>query len=404
MPSKSDQDLGDLAIQHGFCTQQRIEQCLAIQADLERSFRKPSSLDRVLFNKGYLSREQVESLQEEQGRRICLCPVCDTKINIVRIAVGKKVRCPKCDRRRIVPNGFFPEYLLTEEEIQATQTLSSMGGQGSRIAGFELLGELGRGAMGIVYKARQISLDRIVAVKILTGNILASPDDLKRFFREAKAGMKINHENVVRTIDVGEVNGLHWISMEFVEGETLKKMLERKKAVESMECLRYGIQVAKALEHAHGIGIIHRDIKPANLLLQKDGVVKVADLGLAKNLREAGTSGITADGMAIGTPNYMPPEQVVDARSVDHRADIYALGATLHHALTGEVPFASKNVLEIASRVLNEDLPSPRDIVETVPDSLCMVVERMTLKDPRDRYDQMSEVLSALEAIRAELG
>ncbi|MBI5367473.1 MAG: protein kinase [Planctomycetes bacterium] len=406
MPSKSDVEFGDLAIARGYATRERVDQCLTAQADLERAWRRPSTLDRVMLNKGVLSQARIEELQAAQGRKICLCPVCDTKINIVNIATGKRVRCPKCDRRRIVPIGFFPEYLLTEEEVQVTQTLSGLAcaGQFHDIAGFEVQRELGRGASGVVYKARQLSLDRTVALKVLTGNILANPEELKRFFREARAGMKLNHENVVRTIDVGETNGLHWISMEYIEGMTMRQLLTKHGELSSTSAVGHGIQVARALDHAHSLGIIHRDIKPANLLVQKDGLLKVTDLGLAKNLREAGMSGITADGMAIGTPNYMCPEQVMDARSVDHRADIYSLGATLYHAVTGVVPFASKNVLEIATKVLNEKLPSPRTIIPTVPESLCAVIERMTKKDAAERYATPAEALAALEKVREEIG
>ena len=217
-------------------------------------------------------------------------------------------------------------------------------GEGTRkleIPGYQIMERLGRGSMGTVYKAKQISVDRLVAVKVLLDSLAQNKEFIKRFEREAKIAAKLSHNNVVNAIDAGEVSGRFYFVMEYVEGLTIKDYLDQNKVFEEKEAIRIVLAVAEALKHASHRGLIHRDIKPENVILTKDGGVKLADLGLAR-LTDDEKWGLSEAGMAIGTPYYISPEQVRGQTDIDIRADIYSLGATFYHMVTGRVPYGGK--------------------------------------------------------------
>jgi serine/threonine protein kinase len=207
-----------------------------------------------------------------------------------------------------------------------------------RLPQFEILELLGRGGMGVVYKARQIQLDRIVALKILPPQDAASAGFIERFRREARSLGKLAHPNIVNVHDFGETNGLYYFVMEFVDGVNLREMI-RGQRLTSAEALAVVPKICDALQFAHEEGIVHRDIKPENILIDKKGRVKIADFGLAKLLgREETDPRLTVSGATLGTPRYMAPEQAEKPGSVDHRADIYSLGVVFYEMLTGELP------------------------------------------------------------------
>ena len=200
-------------------------------------------------------------------------------------------------------------------------------GEGTRkfeIPGYQILDRIGKGSMGVVYKARQVSVDRVVAVKILLDSLAQNKEFIKRFEREAKIAAKLAHNNVVNAIDAGEVGGHFFFVMEYVAGLTIKDVLDKNKVFDEKEAIRVVMAVAEALKHANHRGLIHRDIKPENVILTKDGGVKLADLGLAR-LTDDEKWGLAEAGMAIGTPYYISPEQVRGQTDIDIRADIYSL-------------------------------------------------------------------------------
>ncbi len=209
------------------------------------------------------------------------------------------------------------------------------------IPGYQMLQTLGKGSMGVVFKARQVSVDRVVAIKVLLDPLAQNKEFIKRFEREAKIAAKLAHNNVVNAIDAGEVDGHYYFVMEYVEGVTIKDFLDKHNQFEEKDALRIVLAVAEALKHAHQRGLIHRDIKPENVILTRDGDVKLADLGLAR-LTDDEKWGLSEAGMAIGTPYYISPEQVRGQTNIDIRADIYSLGATLYHMVTGKVPYGGE--------------------------------------------------------------
>ncbi|MFH1024586.1 MAG: protein kinase [Planctomycetota bacterium] len=284
---------------------------------------------------------------------------------------------------------------LTQDQV--TGILRSLSRGTKRIGGYEVIAKIGQGGMGIVYKARQISLDKIVAIKLLPPRISKDRSFLDRFLREARAAGKMNHVNIVQGIDAGEADGFHYLVMEFVEGETVREWISRVKVIPEAEALHIAIQTARALEHAHRRGIVHRDIKPDNILVTKDRVAKLADMGLAR--MTGGDINVTQTGVALGTPHYIAPEQARGDRDVDARADIYSLGATLYHMVTGTTPFEGSSAAVIMTKHLTEELPSPKSRNPGLSDHVCRIIERTMAKDPADRYQSATQLLKDLERV-----
>ena len=264
---------------------------------------------------------------------------------------------------------------------------------------YALEAELGKGAMGSVWLSRHPGLNIPVAVKILDPALAAEdPDYEDRFIKEGRLAASINHQNVVRVIDAGNDNGTYYLIMELIDGADAKQLLEQRGALPVEEVLELAICITEALSAAHNIGIIHRDIKPDNILVTSHGFVKLADLGIAKQLSD--DYGTTLAGTTMGTPYYIAPEQAMDSSTVDGRCDIYALGGTLYHLLTGTVPFSGPSSMAILMAHTNEPLQHPQERKADLPDNICAVVCKMMEKDPDDRYQNCAELLKDLEVVK----
>jgi serine/threonine protein kinase len=257
--------------------------------------------------------------------------------------------------------------------------------------------KLGQGGMGAVYLAHHPGLNRPVAIKVLPGDLASKPEFKERFFREARLAARLEHPNVVQVHDVGEEQGVHYIAMQYVEGRSLDAILKDKKKLALHEALAITKRIAVALSAAAKLGIVHRDIKPHNILISKDGVVKVADFGLAKD--EDSNRSISEPGEIMGTPYYMAPEQA-KGEKVDHRGDIYSLGATLYHMLSGRRIFDGGTPVSIVMKQIN-DAPIPiREIEPSVSEPVAAILEKMLQKDPANRFPSAEELVKALDALK----
>jgi serine/threonine-protein kinase len=265
----------------------------------------------------------------------------------------------------------------------------------SQLGDFRLLKKLGEGGMGTVYKARQVSMDRDVALKVLNKQLAKDKEFVDRFYREARSSAKLDHPNIVRGIAVGEEKGFHYLAMEYVDGESCEKILQEHGRFAVGDAVRIAMDVARALEHAHAKGMVHRDIKPENILITRDGTIKLADLGLAKETDD--NHAITQTGHGFGTPYYMPPEQARNAKNVDNRSDIYALGATLYNLLTGKLPFIGETAIEILTAKEEGQHSPARRHSSDIPELLDLVIDKMMARDPRARYQSASELIAALD-------
>ncbi len=286
--------------------------------------------------------------------------------------------------------------VTTSQLARARVTLEASRGQ--QIPGYQIIAKLGSGAMATVFKARQLSLDRMVAIKVLPRKLSESTDYVERFYREGKAAAKLNHPNIVQAIDVGEAGGFHYFVMEYVEGHTLYDELQANKGFSEAEAMRVILQIARALEHAHSQGFIHRDVKPKNIMIATDGTAKLADMGLARAAEDAQAAQAEA-GKAFGTPYYISPEQIRGEIDIDFRADIYSLGATLYHLVTGRVPFDAPTPAGVMHRHLKDPLVPPDHINTELSAGMGEIVEVMMAKERRRRYASTSDLIVDLEAV-----
>lgn len=338
--TSADTLFGRLVIEKSLCTSAEVQECLDF---LKQSAAKdkPISLPEALLAKGYLTRSQMQRMSSE-------------------------IR-----------------------ESRPTQ----------QIPGFQMLERLGAGAMATVFKAKQLSLDREVAIKVLPRRLSENGEYVERFYQEGRAAAKLNHRNIVQAIDVGEANGLHYFVMEYVRGKTVYDDIKDGKPYSEADALDIIIQIAEALEHAHEKGLIHRDVKPKNIMITPNGVAKLADMGLAREAadNEAAQSEM---GRAYGTPYYISPEQIRGELDIDFRADIYSLGATLYHMITGRVPFEGSTPSAVMHKHLKETLVPPDHLNAKLSVGIAEVVEVMMAKNRDDRYANVTMLLQDLRAIR----
>jgi serine/threonine protein kinase len=275
--------------------------------------------------------------------------------------------------------------------------------QGVKLKNYILDEKIGSGTVGDVWRAHHRDDDSTpVAIKFLKADSLDEDQRfryIERFIREARMTAQIEHENIVKVIEASEEGGLYFIVMEYIDGFTLSDHVKLERGrLDEKEVLQLAITICKALDEALKHQIIHRDIKPDNVLISKDGVVKLVDLGVAKQLDNDET--LTLTGFTVGTPCYVAPEQAVGSASVDHRSDIYALGATLYHVLTGELPFTGKTAISILMKHVEEPLVNPQEKRSDIKDNCSSIICKMMEKNPEDRYQDYTTLLQDLRNVR----
>lgn len=268
-----------------------------------------------------------------------------------------------------------------------------------QIPGYQILGKLGAGAMAAVYKAKQLSLDRLVAIKILPRKYSTNPQFIERFYAEGRAAAQLNHPNIVQAYDVGQAGEFHYFVMEYVEGATVHDYITDNKRFSEKEAIDVVINIADALAHAHDKGLIHRDVKPKNIMFTPNGVAKLADLGLARAIDDKDAA-LAEAGKAYGTPYYISPEQVRGEVNIGPQADIYSLGATLYHMLTGNVPFNGKNPTEVMQKHLKAPLIPPDHVNPSLSAGVSESIEMMMQKSRKLRYKNCHDLLVDLRAVR----
>jgi serine/threonine protein kinase len=269
---------------------------------------------------------------------------------------------------------------------------------GSIFGDYEILQELREGGMGCVFRARHLTLQRDVALKVLADRYADDESYRLRFLTEARAVARLNHRNIVQIYDFGRVGTIFFLAMELVPGLSVGDRIKRNGRFAEREAIAVVRQACNALGVAHAAGIVHRDVKPDNLILGDDGVVKLVDLGLAKSLSD--DQHLTQTGIVSGTPHYISPEQIAGLKDIDGRADIYSLGATLFHMVTGRTPFEGSSPMVVVAKHLHEEPEDPRTLVPGLGAGICVVIRRMMARDRNQRYPDMrvvDEVLSLLE-------
>jgi len=314
------------------------------------------------------------------------------------------VKCPKCDTDNPSDSKYCKECATpfpSSEEIPVspTETLETPKEElttGSVFAGrYQIIEVLGKGGMGKVYRALDKKLNEEVALKLVKPEVASDKKTLGRFSNELKIARKIAHKNVGRMYELMEEKGTHFITMEYVPGEDLKSFIKRAGPLSAGKTTFIAKQVCEGLAEAHGLGVVHRDLKPQNIMIDKEGNSRIMDFGIARSLK---AKGITAEGMIIGTPEYMSPEQV-EAKETDQRSDIYSLGVILYEMVTGRVPFEGDTPLSVAVKQKTEAPQDPRKLNSQIPEDLSRVILRSMEKDKGKRYQNAGEVHSELDSI-----
>ncbi len=262
-----------------------------------------------------------------------------------------------------------------------------------RIGHYTIVSELGRGGMGVVYKAHEESLNRFVAIKMLGEHLESDDEYVQRFVREAQSAAALSHPNIVQIYSIAEENGHHYFVMEYVQGTSVERIIHDKGKLSPADAARIILQAASGLQDAHAQGVIHRDIKPANLMVTDRGLVKIADFGLA--LMGSANTRLTATGMLMGTPGYLSPEQCLD-QGPDHRTDIYSLGVTFFQLVTGTMPFRADSPLALLKLIVEVDVPDIGELNPEVDEELRAIITKMLEKDREARYENATEVITAI--------
>ena len=356
MPEKEEVLLGQLAVKKGFISREELEDALRHQEKL-RTDGASEPLGAVLIKLGLLTRKQAEKLLSEQQERA---------------------------------------------------------GAARRIGHFEVYAKLGEGGMGAVYLAKMMGPPvrggavkgfpdepeegSLVALKILPPKLAKDANFLTRFQREVEVLSRLSHPNIVRAADWGRADGLHFLAMEFVQGENSFQKVSRDGPLEERDAITLALEMARALEYAYSKGIIHRDIKPENILIDLSGVTHLTDFGLVSQAG-AEDSSLTSAGTTVGTPYYISPEQAQGSPDVDVRSDLYSLGATLFHLLTGDVPYDGDSAAVVTTKHVVDPVPNPLNIRPRLNPGIAAVVMKLMAKGPRDRYQTPTELIEDLQRL-----
>ncbi len=338
-------DFSTLALAHRLLTHDQLEQAQEIQKREARSGQPPRPIEEVLLEQGIMKREEVWAVYKAQER-------------LMR------------DARNI----------------------------GRRIGGYEILGKLGEGGLGVVYKARQLSMGRTVALKVLHEKWVGDDEFRKRFLVEARLVGRLSHQNLIQVFDVGRYKSTLYYSMEFVNGETVEVMLDRDGPLDIQGAIDIAFQIGRALHYLSTKKIVHRDVKPGNIMLTRSRIAKLGDFGFVKSSLD---SVLSPDGEVLGTPDYISPEAALGDRNLDFRSDLYSLGATFYHMLTGKPPFGGTGSAVMEAHI-RDNPPSMLASNPDLPPRACTIVERMMAKNPDDRFQSYEELFEDLEMLRLE--
>lgn len=306
----------------------------------------------------------------------------------------------KLGRRVSLAKILYTKELLTKEQVrELNRYVAIQTGEASRVGGYEVLARVGTGGIGVVYRARKLRSGEVVALKVLPPSA-ATETIVERFRREADVASHLGHENIVQFLEFGydERHRCHYCVLEFIEGEDLGRRIKRHGKLSEKEAVSVARQIAEALEHAWGQGLVHGDVKPKNIMLTPDGHAKLLDLGLA---RPTDFEEVRPDGAKVflGTASYASPEQARGETKLDTRSDIYSLGATLYHCATGRPPFTGRTSIAVLKKHVSERLRPPTEAAPELSDEFCQLIHVMMAKDPADRYENPTVLLKDLETL-----
>ncbi|WP_372370912.1 serine/threonine protein kinase [Candidatus Uabimicrobium sp. HlEnr_7] len=409
-------NIGKLAVEKKWLTEEQLLQSV----DLFDKNEGKDSIEQILFSQKLLSKEQIINLQKKRKvniKKIENQAIVDYVVKMKVVPQDKLEKCLTIQKRALEQKTLIPIDQLVVSHGLATQVRMNEIKEAREIrrfiqqavssddpnrkglinrvlGGYQLISEIASGGMGIVYRAVQLELERTIALKILFDQFARKKKHLNQFYREARLSAALNHPNLVHIFEVGNDQGFYYYSMELVEGVNLGDRLLEEQKLSQEDALDIIIQAGQGLEHIHSFDIVHRDIKPSNFIIRHDGIVKIMDLGLARQL-----SKLQKKASTMGTPYYMSPELIHNPQEANQRADIYALGVSFYRLLTGEYPITGNDAKEIIKNI-NEQIPKPiTEIVPEVSPEIEKIIDKMIAKDPNERYQNMTDVLNDLDRV-----
>ena len=391
--------LGKVAIEKGWITSAQLEEAVKLQAEA-KGRGESLRLGEALVRLEVLTPDQVRQALLTQDKVTMRCPSCRKTFNVKGYKPGTRPLCKGCNVPLVLATS--PTALHVSDTSAGVQRTPAGTPADPALAdlihGYKIERCVGSGGMGDVYLARQTSLDRLVAVKLLPPELAKNQTFVQRFLTEARSAARLTQENIVAAVDAGESQGRYYFVMEYVEGETLQQIIRREGALPERRVLEIGRQIALGLRHAHKHDLIHRDIKPANIMIAVDGTAKICDFGLAKQIDDVDV-GLTQPGMVHSSPAYASPEQCRGRRDIDHRSDMYSLGVTLFEAITGKRPFGSESTGELFIQHATDQPPSPQSINPSVSSDVNRLVLRLLRKAPEGRFIDYDALLEAMDQI-----
>jgi predicted Ser/Thr protein kinase len=393
--------LGELALQARLLDRHQLDLSLRHQRQnyLEGDFRR---LGELFVDHARCSRAAVRRLLLRQGITIVECELCETRYNA--LLFQGQGSCLRCGRRLVASDedaSVCVEDVISGGSPPANRLLAEHRQRNPRIGRYEILGEVGRGGMGVIYKAWETNLQRPVALKFLRPYDEVSDEDRERFRREAQAIARLRHENIVQAHAIEQVSGLTFMSMDFVEGVALD-ILTTQRALHADQIVAVAARIADALHYAHGLGILHRDVKPANIVIDRRGKPYLVDFGIAKSIRE--TVSLTTEGEVLGSLAYMAPEYVARGKAaLDHRCDVYGLGVVLYESLSaGKLPYGDPDDDMMIMRLVKEQPIPIEEVCSGINPSLAKIVNRAIAKDREVRHPSAEALAESLDAFVQE--
>ncbi|RMG14505.1 MAG: serine/threonine protein kinase, partial [Planctomycetota bacterium] len=414
----------DMALALLVAERRLVEPAALQECILEQRRRSGEPLGQLLVRRRLVAPRDLLALTRAARAVVFVCATCRGAMAYGEVDPRAPPRCPRCGGRVAARSASGPtpatpasrspsstETLPVEDSPRPradTRRGPSSAPSGSALRGgasligrrfgpYEVLRELGRGGMGVVYEARQARLERRVALKVLLGGDLSSAHHVARFQREAELAARLKHPNIARIHDVGVVDGLHYYAMDLIEGRPLADLL-RESAIEVHRAVEIARDAARALGHAHRLGVVHRDVKPGNILVDEGGRAVVTDFGLARELDADAAARLTRSGAQVGTPRYMSPEQAGGRDDeVGPASDVFGLGVVLYELLTRRPPFSGSDLGELTRRISEDDPPPPSRCARGIPPPLDAVVLEALAKRPEDRYPSGAEFADDLE-------
>jgi len=398
---------GEIAVRWRFIERDELDDALKFQNEMDAAGKHRARIGEILVGRGELQPHQVRAVLDAQGKKIVHCSGCSARFNVAHFRPGAQVSCPKCGAVTAVGEG--ERHVSDESPLDVINTIwlsddNEAEGDPARISdtsarraleigGYEMISRLGADATGAICKARHLGTGNLVALKVMRPGPQLGEDFLERFVEETKQAVLLDHPNLKRIYEVGSERGRYFLAEEFIEGKSLKRHLERVGRLTPADALDMAEHLCEPLAYGHRKGIYHGDLRPSNVLVDEEGSVRLAGLGVAKdaglNLRYFGRE-------ATNVPYYLAPEQAVDISRTDARSDVYSLGAILYHMVTGRPPYVGEGSLEVLMRITQEPLVPPQQIVPELSSEFAQLITDMLATEPEERPQTIGEVQAKL--------